>query len=321
MNAQTTPAAQPWHVVPRTAEAGSRFGRICSRLLRSMGFVALVSLAPSDAALAATAPNLGTTSTYAVVSSTFSNSNTGPQTILNGTPSQPVLCYTTLSSTLPVTITGTTVIPCDPLTVGLDQNAALANLIAQANAPTCTVLSATPLEAVIIGSNPAGTFPPGCYTSAGAMNITANGIVTLSGPGVYIFRPGGALNTGDNSHVVLAGGACASDVFWGPVGATTLGANAGPSLSTPTFQGNILDAAGITIGDFANVTGRALSFGGTVNTDADTITVPTCATFAGNVALGVPTLSEWAMIMLAALLALAGFAAMRRRARKLPRLH
>jgi hypothetical protein len=279
-----------------------------------MGFVALVSLAPSDAALAATAPNLGSTSTYAVVSSTFSNANTAPQTILNGTPAQPVLCYTTLSSTLPVTITGTTVINCDPLTVGLDQNAASANLIAQANAPTCTVLSATPLEAVIIGTNPAGTFPPGCYTSAGAMNITANGIVTLSGAGVYVFRPGGALNTGANSHVVLAGGACASDVFWAPVAATNLGANSGPSFITPTFQGNILDAAGINIGHFANLTGRALAFGGTVNTDANTITVPTCTTVvvSGVAGPGIPALSEWAMLMLAALLALAGFAAMRR---------
>jgi hypothetical protein len=80
---------------------------------------------------------------------------------------------------------------------------------------------------------------------------------------------------------------------------------------TPTFVGNILDAAGITIGHFANLTGIALAFGGTVTTDANTITVPTCAPFVG---AGIPTLSEWAMVMLAALLTIAGFAAMRRRA-------
>jgi hypothetical protein len=62
------------------------------------------------------------------------------------------------------------------------------------------------------------------------------------------------------------------------------------------------------------LTGRALAFGGTVTTDADTITVPTCAPFAGG-GTNIPALSEWAMVMLAGLLAIAGFAAMRRKAR------
>jgi hypothetical protein len=142
------------------------------------------------------------------------------------------------------------------------------------------------------------------------MNVTVSTTVTLNGAGVYIFRPGGALNTGANSKVVLAGGACASDVFWAPVGAVTLGANAALS-ATPTFVGNILDAAGITIGHFANLTGRALAFGGTVTTDANTITVPSCAGF---VVGPIPTLSEWAILVLAALLVIAGVAATRRRA-------
>jgi hypothetical protein len=95
--------------------------------------------------------------------------------------------------------------------------------------------------------------------------------VTLNGAGVYIFRSsGGALTTGANSQINL-NGACANNVFWAPVGATTLGA-------TSTFVGNILDAAGIAIGLNANLTGRALAFGGTVSTNANTITVPSdCA--------------------------------------------
>jgi hypothetical protein len=141
--------------------------------------------------------------------------------------------------------------------------------------------------------------------------VTISTTVTLNGAGVYIFRLGGALNTDGNYLVNLAGGACASDVFWAPVGATTLGANAALSL-TPTFVGNIVDAAGITIGRFANLTARALAFGGTVTTDANTISVPACAPFVG---AAIPTLSEWAMGMLGALLAIAAFAAMRRRAR------
>jgi hypothetical protein len=281
----------------------STFGQHYSGLLAGAGLVALLSLAQVDATWAATAPNLGSTSPYGVVSSTFTNSNTAPQTIING-----AVCFTTGPTTPPLTITGATVTPCPPQT-GLDQGFALANLLGQ----PCTSLGAgaIALDSVIIGSNPPGTIPPGCYSSGGAMNVTLSTTVTLNGAGVYIFRPGGALNTGANSQVVLAGGACASDVFWAPVGATTLGANAALSL-TPTFQGNILDAAGITIGHFANLTGRALAFGGTVTTDANTITVPSCAAFTGG---AIPTLSEWAMVMLAALLVIAGLAALRKRVR------
>src|ERR1700682_6592001 len=106
----------------------SRFGQRYSGLLASAGLVALLSFAQGDEALAATAPNLGSTSTYGVVSSTFTNSNTAPQTIINGTALQPAVCYTTAPVTPPLTITGTTVTPCPPAT-GVDQGLASANLL------------------------------------------------------------------------------------------------------------------------------------------------------------------------------------------------
>lgn len=271
--------------------------------LSGLGLAPLLVL--SLAATAQTAPPLGTTATYGVVSSTFTNANTSPQTIINGD-----VCFTTGPVTPPLSITGTTVTPCPPA-VGLDQATALANL----NGQPCTSLGAgaITLDSVVIGANPPGTIPPGCYSSGGAMNITATTTVTLNGAGVYIFRPGGALNTGANSRVIMAGGACSGNVFWAPVGAATIGANAALS-PTPTFVGNILAAAGITIGHFAHLTGRALAFGGTVTTDANTITAPSCAaTPAG--AAAIPTLSEWAMILLAGLIAVAGMAAMRKQAR------
>lgn len=282
----------------------SRFSRTCRGLLASLGLIVVVSLAYGDAASAATAPNLGTTGTYGVVSTTFTNSNTSPQTIINGD-----VCFTTGPTTPPLTINGAARTPCPPQT-GLDQGAATADV----NGQVCTFLGAgaITLDSVIIGGNPPGTIPPGCYSSGGAMQITATTNVTLKGAGVYIFRPGGALTTGANSNVLLTNGACASDVYWVPVGATTLGANA--SLSpTPTFSGNILDAAGINIGHFANLTGRALAFGGTVTTDAVTITVPTCAPFVNVGAVPAPMLSKWVVILLSAMLAMVGFAAVRRK--------
>jgi hypothetical protein len=314
MNARTAYTTQSQHAVSRVAEADSRLRRNYPGLLGSLGFAALLSLAPSDAAWAATAPSLGSDSTYAIVSSTYTNSlNAGTETRIIGLGAlSPTVCYDTGPTTPPITIFGAITTPCPNLNVGLDFNTALANLNAQALLPSCINLGvgAVNLDAVNLGGGP-GVFPPGCYTNGGAMGIVANGIVTLNGRGVYIFKPNGALTTGANSIVTLASGACASDVFWAPT-ATTLGANAASS-PTPTFVGNILDPAGITIGHFANMTGRALAFGVTVTTDASTITVPTCAPFGGGGNTVIPTLSQWAMIALAALLAIAGFAAMRRR--------
>ena len=292
----------------RNVMKNCRFPRNYRAVLAGMGLVALLSLVQSNAASAATAPNLGSTSTYGIVSDTFTNSNTSPQTIINGD-----VCFTTGPTTPPLAINGTTRTPCPPQ-VGLDQGTAVANL----NSQVCTSLGSggVALDAVIVGSNPPGTFPPGCYSSGGAMSVTVSTTVTLSGVGVYVFRPGGALNTGANSRVTLANGACAADVFWAPqpIGGTTIGGNAALS-STPTFVGNILDAAGITVGHFANITGRALAFGGTVTTDANTITVPPCAPFAGGAAVATPTLSDWTLIMLCALLVVAGLVAKSRLAR------
>jgi hypothetical protein len=269
------------------------------RLASGVLFIALLC-APSPAFAQLPAPNLNSEAPFAVVSSTFSNSNTAPQTIITGN-----VCFTTGPGAAPLTTSGSTFTPCPPAT-GIDQGTTTAFLNSQA----CTSLGvgAVALNAVSVGANPPGTFTPGCYSSGGAMNIVANTTVTLSGAGVYIFRSGGAITTGMDSVVTTANGACASDVNWTAIGATTIGANSGPSLVTPTFLGNIFDAAGISLGHFANLTGRALAFGGTVTTDANTITVPSCSTGAA-----VPTLTQWAMIALSMLLALAGMIALRRR--------
>jgi hypothetical protein len=237
-------------------------------LLVSVGFAALLSLAQTDAALAATAPDLLSDSTYGIVSSTFTNTAAG--STINGD-----VCYTTGPAVVP-TITGATVVPC-PASTGTDQANARAVLIGQ----PCTPLgAAVALNTVSIGGGTPGTFPPGCYSSTGAMNITTGTTVTLSGAGVYIFRPGGALNPAANSNVVAVGGACATDVFWAPLGATTIGANS-------SFVGNVLaPAADITIGSTVIFQGRALAFGQTVTIDTDTITVPICAPFVPTTLLG-----------------------------------
>ena len=140
------------------------------------------------------------------------------------------------------------------------------------------------------------------------MNITLSTTVTLSGAGVYIFRPAAALTTGQDSVVTLANGACGGNVFWTPTGATSLGANTAALPANPTFIGTIIDNAGISIGHFAILAGRALAFAGTVTTDSNTITVPAACS-----GTSVPTLPPFALIFLSLLLVLAGAMAMRSR--------
>lgn len=238
----------------------------------------LISQSWSQSASAATAPALGSTSAFGIVSGTSTNANTAPQTIINGS-----VCGTTLTVPRPLTITGgAEETPCAPAK-GIDQGAALATINGQA----CTPITGT-LNGVIVGGNAPGTFPPGCYAVTGAMDITTGTTVTLDatapggdGGSVWIFKSTGAFTTGASTagfpNVALANGASAANVFWAPAGATTIGANFALS-ATPTFVGTIIDDAGISLGHFANLLGRALNFATTVTTDANTITVPTTLT-------------------------------------------
>ncbi|MEI9981884.1 MAG: IPTL-CTERM sorting domain-containing protein [Aliidongia sp.] len=262
-------------------------------MLAGLGVGVILALAHGNTAWAQTAPDLGAAGTFGLVASTFTNTNAA--TTVNGDA-----CFTTGPGTA-YTVNGTQTVPCSA-PVGTGQNSALATI----NGEACTSLGAgaVTLDTVVVGLNPAGTIPPGCYSSGGAMNITTLATVTLSGNGVYIFKAGGPLGIGASSAVNVTNGAAAANVYWAPVAATTFGASA-------TFVGTIIDAAGITFGHLASLSGRALVFGGTITADANTISLPPPSPpLPGG---PVPTLSEWAMIPFIGLLAFAAFAAMRKR--------
>jgi len=208
--------------------------------------------------VAATTPSLGVAATFGVLSSTYTNIAAG---IINGD-----LGYTTPPAVFP-TINGVTYV-ADAVynQAGIDQGVALAAL----NAEGCD--HSFPAGAIDLATDithgPIGVYTPGVYCVTGAQSVGVGGI-TLNGAGTYIFRSTGALNTNANSVITLAGGASDCDVFWTPV-ATTLGANS-------TFVGTVIDDSGITVGSTVTWAGRALSFGGTVTTNTDTISIPSCS--------------------------------------------
>ena len=150
-------------------------------------------------------------------------------------------------------------------TAGIDQGNALTSLAAQAC--TFTFASGAINLATDTTHGPNGVYTPEVYCSDGAVNVA--GPITLNGSGTYIFRVVGALTSIVGATITYTG-VSACDVFWTPTQATTLAANT-------TFVGTIIDAAGITINANSTLNGKALAYGGTVTTDTDTITVPTCA--------------------------------------------
>jgi hypothetical protein len=156
------------------------------------------------------------------------------------------------------------------------------------------------------------TLTPGVYCFSSSAALT--GTLTLNAQGnpnaVFIFQVGSALTTASNSAVVMTnGGSLCSNVFW------QIGTSA--TLGTGTmFGGNILALASITLTTGASVSGRTLARTGAVTLDSSS--VGGCAS--GIPASTIPTLSEWAMVLFTALLALYGLVALRRRARRSPHL-
>ncbi|HLW89418.1 MAG TPA: ice-binding family protein [Terriglobales bacterium] len=115
------------------------------------------------------------------------------------------------------------------------------------------------------------TLTAGVYTSTSS--LAESGDLTLDAQGnpsaVFIFQIASTLTTGSGSHIVLANGAKACNVFWQVGSSATLGTNS-------VFNGNIMALTSISIATGVNLQGRALARNGAVTLDTDVITGCTC---------------------------------------------
>lgn len=115
------------------------------------------------------------------------------------------------------------------------------------------------------------TLTAGVYTSTSS--LANSGDLTLDAQGnpnaVFIFQIGSTLTTGSSSHIVLANGANACNVFWQVGSSATLGTNS-------TFKGNILALTSITVTTGVNLQGRVLARNGAVTLDTDVINGCSC---------------------------------------------
>ncbi len=121
------------------------------------------------------------------------------------------------------------------------------------------------------------TLVPGVYDiGAGRLN---GGVLTLNGPGVYIFRASSDFVS--SGTINLTNGARACDVFWRVQTLATINGS--------SFVGTILSGTGVHFGANVTLNGRALAVGGDVTMLTDTISGPTCAAAATPTPSATPT--------------------------------
>ncbi len=211
--------------------------------------------APSAVAAPTTMVDLGDASTYAVLSGAS----------IGNTVSAPGAPHTRLRGDLGVKAnTQPTGFPPGVVTGAVHiGDAAAAQAHADLVAAYNDVAARTGGDA-LAGALAGATVLPGLHTIAGAVSNT--GTVTLDAGGnpnaVFVFQVNGAMAMAAGSHVVLAGGAQASRVFWQVNGAGAIGANA-------DFAGTLMALDAVAVGNGSLVNGRAFARNGALTLDAN----------------------------------------------------
>jgi uncharacterized protein YjdB len=146
----------------------------------------------------------------------------------------------------------------------VDAKAAMLTAIGCASARACTVNYAA--GAIDFGGM---TLAPGVHCVIGAMSVGSN--LTISTPGVYIFRSSGALNTAVNVNVTFGSGVNTGNtwLFWVPSGAATIKAGT-------AFLGTIMPnlSAASTMSATATLLGGRLFSNSDVTLNTNIITIP-----------------------------------------------
>ncbi|NCO05055.1 MAG: DUF3494 domain-containing protein [Candidatus Magasanikbacteria bacterium] len=109
------------------------------------------------------------------------------------------------------------------------------------------------------------TLTTGVYDiGAGRLN---GGVLTLDGPGIYIFRASSDLVSSGSINFINGARAC--DVYWK--------VNTLATINGSSFAGTIIAGTGVHFGANVTLNGRALALGGDVTLLNNTISGPTCA--------------------------------------------
>ena len=219
----------------------------------------IFSITGPTTTFAATDPGLGAAATFSIVAQT---AITGTGTIsgdvgLNSTGAG----ITALTDAM----VGGTIYSTDgvaPSTAILD-SAVQANL-SSANDDISGQGSTASIGPVLDGeTRTAGVYDIG----AGRLN---GGVLTLDGPGIYIYIFRASSDFISSGSINLINGARACDVYWK--------VNTLANINGSSFVGTIIAGTGVHFGSDVTLNGRALALGGDVTLLNTTISGPTCAT-------------------------------------------
>jgi uncharacterized repeat protein (TIGR01451 family) len=294
LNTQTIVTTRSRHLVRGAAAADFRSVRKDPAVLATLGFAAFLCvsvrsvrkdpavlatlgfaafLCVSVPALAATAPSLGTATSFAVLGAS-AVSNTGPSVVSGDLGIFPGTASSVTGFPPGQVIGATHFADADALGAQNDVTTAYNNLAGQ----PCTAT----ISADLAGS----TLNPGVYCSATSMGLS--GALTLDAQGdpnaVFIFKVGTALTTGSGSSVRMINGGQSCNVFWQIGSSATLG-------TTTTFVGNILALTSITMLTGATDQGRLLARTGAVTLDSNNA-VSVCSGGGAITPIGTPTLNK-----------------------------
>lgn len=236
-----------------------------------------------SSAVAATAIDLGSASSFSVLSGTPFLSNTGSSVITGDIGLSPAT-GAGITGFPPGLVNGTiyAVDAAGPagsvnnptLLTAAKNDLTTAYLAAASSTPDATITSD-------LSTFRGGVLTPGVYNSPSSVGLT--GTVILDGQGnpnaVFIIQAGSSLTTAASSSVVLINGAQACNVFW------QVGTSAGTLGANSVFKGNILSLTSVTLVTGANVEGRVLARNGAVTLDSNIITKPTCTSVPGSLAV------------------------------------
>ena len=246
-----------------------------SLLLAGLVLVFILGITAQVSEAVATAPDLGTAGSFAVLGGS-TVTNTGPTSVSGNLGVSPGSAVTGFP---PGTVAGGTIHAADAVAeqAQADATTAYGDLAGQACDVTYTL-------AEDIGGD---TLAPGVHCFPSSAFIT--GALTLDAQGdpsaVWVFDIESTLITAPGASVLIINGGNACNVFWRVGSSATLD-------TTTDFKGNILALANIAVNTGATVSGRLLAQVEAVTMDTNVIAIPTnCAPPppAGNIIIGVQT--------------------------------
>lgn len=111
------------------------------------------------------------------------------------------------------------------------------------------------------------TLTAGTYTALSSLDLSVGGVLTLSGPGNFIFQVGSALTINVGASVLLTNGALAKNVIWLVGSSATINTSA-------VMVGNVIAQSSVSLGTGASLSGRAIALTAAVTLLGNSITIP-----------------------------------------------